>query len=308
VVAWCLDLAGPSTGGADAAGNGGGDAGTGADGTGGDTTSGTTTAGGGGGPGMSPQPPPCGPWAMQRTATNPTDNYGTWNEDSEGAGSDGTSSYPLEITKGALEYSVFPCEGLTSQDCLRIDRLSVVFVDPDSMVEISLNLLDRTPLMPISSAGDVDVPIGALRFGAHYLWDGIGVLVHTSNAAIARARIDPVQGKVDLVDIVAHSDEGDLVANLSLHGDLINTQPRPKIAVTPGSAWNRVVLTAQTTDAESDPLTHRWMVLGEGTWGGDSVEVTLPEGRHAVVLYADDVHKARGITATWVEISRGGMP
>jgi len=37
------------------------------------------------------------------------------------------------------------------------------------------------------------------------------------------------------------------------------------------------------------------MVFGRGTWDTDSVEVTLPPGRHAVVLYASDVHGARGI-------------
>ena len=93
---------------------------------------------------------------------------------------------------------------------------------------------------------------------------------------------------------------------LSLYGDLVTTQPEPEILMSPGSAWNRVALSASTIDAESDPIAHSWMIPGVGTWRGDSIEVELPVGRHAVILYADDVHRARGVAARWVEISQGG--
>ena len=47
----------------------------------------------------------------------------------------------------------------------------------------------------------------------------------------------------------------------------------------------------------------RLSALGVGNWLGDSIALGLPVGRHAVVLYADDVHRARGVAARWVEVT-----
>ena len=97
-----------------------------------------------------------------------------------------------------------------------------------------------------------------------------------------------------------------MLATVSLHADLVNTQPLTEIVQGPGGAWNRVSLTAQTFDAEVDPIIHQWMIPGVGTWRGDRIEVELPIGRHVVILRADDVHRSRGITAQWIDIRPGG--
>lgn len=273
-----------------------------ADGTG----EGTTTDAPSDGADASALPERCGPWATQRMAANPTDNFGTWNDQSEGSHSSGVNSQPIDIAGGGIEYRVLPCGVGTSQECLRIDRLSVRLVDPASMLEFDLNLLEKTEPMPIAPTGWVEIPAGALHLGVRYTLERSDVLVHASNTAKARARLDPFEGQMELVDLEASSNDGDLGANLSLRGTLLNTQPQPKIIVTPGPAWNEVVLSASTYDAELDPITHRFIVLGQGTWTTDTLELSLPPGRHAVVLYADDIHGARGIAATWVEI--GGAP
>ena len=299
VVQWCLDRLAGSTGEGGTGVISGGEVGSGAD----------TTAGGmgaGGSDGGPPSPPPrCGPWAMQRNAANPTHNFGIWSAKSNGMGADSVSSYPVTITGGAVEYSVLPCEGVT--ECIRLDRLTVTLVESGGPLELALNLLERTPLMPIGAAGVVDVPVGVLHFGIRYEWEHTDRLVYASNTNSAQIRVDLDHGEVELLDVIASSDTGEFMANLSLYGDLVNTQPRPKILVAPGSSPNSVVLTAQTIDAESDPISHHWMVLGEGAWIGDSVEVSLPAGRHPVVLYAQDVHEARGVAATWVEVAEGGV-
>ncbi|MEX1366492.1 MAG: hypothetical protein AB1Z98_25435, partial [Nannocystaceae bacterium] len=298
VVQWCIDKV--------AEGTGGGHSGTAGppvgDGGGADTTAGSDPP---------PPPPPlperCGPWARQRNGANPTDNFGSWDGLSEGSGFDGVTSHPVDVFGGGVEYSVMRCHGVTEQDCLRIDRLSVRLVNPAASVTIDVSLLERTDPFPIAPDGSVELPIGSLKLGARYEHETAGALVHVSNSATAQWRVEPGQGTIELLGLEASSD-GELQASLSLRGSLLNTQPRPAIVVAPGGSWNEIVLSASTVDAELDPVTHRWMVLGHGSWTGDEIELSLPAGRHAVVLYADDVHGARGIAATWVEIGNGEIP
>ena len=269
-----------------------------------ESADGTTSGDGGTDPPEQPQQ--CGPWAGMRAAADPTDNYGAWSQGSQGQRSDGTSTQPVTITGGGIEYRAMRCRDDRSQECIRIDRLSVRLVDTASMLRIDLNLLEKTEPMTLSPEGWVDIPAGALRFGARYTQERNDTFVQATNTQSARARFDLTEGRVELLDLEASSESGDLWASLSLQGTLLNTQPRPEIIVSTGQAWNEVVLEASTFDAEFDPITHRWMVIGHGTWATDSVEVTLPAGRHAVVLYAEDTHGARGVAATWIEI--GGSP
>lgn len=48
------------------------------------------------------------------------------------------------------------------------------------------------------------------------------------------------------------------------------------------------------------------MIPTVGTWTGDDIKVDLPAGRHAVILRAEDVHRSRGVAATWIVIERSG--
>lgn len=302
VANWCISVAEADTS-ASATGNISISATAGGDGMGVDTTAGDTE-GGDASPG---EPVPCGHWAGMRTGPHPSNNFGTWNQSSGGVGLNDTSSYSAVVTDGGIEYSVFPCNG-ASQECLRIDRLSVRLEQSNPPIVVDLNLRNRTSLMPISAIGTADIPIDTLEFEALYKWNQAPRIIQTSNTKIAHATIDITNGTIELIDLEASSNTGDLVANLSLYGDLVNTQPRPEILVSPGSSWNEITLSAQTIDAEIDPIVHHWMVMGHGTWSGDSVTLSLPEGRHAVVLYADDVHESRGISATWVDIAQGATP
>ncbi len=313
VVQWCLDISEEATngGGSDAAGAA--DAGvTSADGgsSSQETSTDSTEASGSGettdGAEIPPQPSACGPSAMQRTAAHPTDNFGTWTG-GYGIGIEDTTSYALAVQGGGIEYSVLPCHGSPTLECIRIDALSFTFMEPESLFELHLGLVDRTSLLFVSTAGEINVPAGELRFVSVYEWEGVRKRVEASNTTDAHLRIDTVNGEFELADVSATTKSGDLVAEFSSRGDLVNTQPRSQILVSQGSSWNKIVLTAQTTDAESDPVVHQWTVLGGGQWQGDSVELTLSEGRHAVVLFAEDVHRARGVTATWVEIGEGGL-
>jgi hypothetical protein len=280
--------------------------GDGTDGGAGDLDGGGDTGGGSPPPPPRGLPVPCGPYAEQRYWVRPTNNFATWTERSEGVGIRGRDRYPMAIESGGIEYTVLPCDG-GSERCLRVDELSVRLRDPDSGFAMALTLVESSSMLAMSTSERFEVPAGGLQLAVRYDWGADqDVLVRASNT-------DPVQGEIDergrsisLLELVASSPvDGDAV--LSLRGDLVNTQPVPEIVVASGSAWNRITLRSSTRDAESDPVVHAWMIPGVGTWRGDAVEVELPVGRHAVLLYADDVHRARGVTAGWVEISAGGL-
>ncbi|MCA9650632.1 MAG: hypothetical protein KC501_12025, partial [Myxococcales bacterium] len=84
--------------------------------------------------------------------------------------------------------------------------------------------------------------------------------------------LDRVDGTVERLELVASRDGGGPSARLSLRGDLLDTQPIPELLVTPGSTWNRVVLSASTIDAELDPI-----ILQEGEACSDTQGV-VPTG------------------------------
>jgi hypothetical protein len=118
--------------------------------------------------------------------------------------------------------------------------------------------------------------------------------------------VDALEGHLHLTGISASSEDGTAFATMSLHADLLNTQPSTEITWHIGAGGNRVSLSAVTSDAELDPIVHRWMIPTVGAWTGDDIEVVLPVGRHPVILYADDVHRSRAVAATWVVIDPVG--
>jgi hypothetical protein len=128
------------------------------------------------------------------------------------------------------------------------------------------------------------------------------MMVFVENSSPINGYVDLKKRTIALPNVSATNQEGNLVAVMDLVGTLVNMQPSAAISHTPGSAWDLVVLTALSTDPEDDPLTHRWMIPGVGSLSGDTVITRLPEGKHAVILYADDPLRARDVTATWIEI------
>jgi hypothetical protein len=213
--------------------------------------------------------------------------------------------YRMTVDAGGIEYTVLPCEE-TSARCMRIDKLSARLREAGTGFGMTVTLVEPSSMLTMSTGGRFEAPSGALLFDVRYDWDrDRAVLVRQANTQPVDGYVDVTNGSIDLPLVATSRTDGS--AFLSLYGDLVNTQPVPEIAVGSGSAWNRITLRASTFDAESDPVTHSWMIPGVGTWQGDFVEVELPIGGHPVILYADDVHRARGVTAQWVEISSGGL-
>lgn len=272
-------------------------------------SSGTGTADGDAG-GAPPEPPsrpqPCSAYAEQRFWVRPTNNFGTWNRQSSGVGVDAGATYPVTVTDGGIAYTLLPCPGGDDTQCLRIDQLAVRLVHPDSGLVVGLGLVQPSGSIPMSSTGSIDVPPGALSFAVRYEQEGRETLIMAKNDQSVLGHVDARGGVLQLTDITASSDDGSLLATMTLHADLTNTQPSTEIVQGAGSAANRVSLTALTVDAELDPIEHSWVIPRVGSWTGDHIEVELPAGRHAVILRADDPHRSRGIAAKWVEISPSG--
>lgn len=177
---------------------------------------------------------------------------------------------------------------------------------PDSGLVVSLGLVGASALIPVSNEGRIVVPSGALRFAVHYEQGGREMLVMAKNDEEVYGRVDVLGRVLHMPGVTASSEEETLLVTMSLHADLVNTQPDTEIVKGSGATWNRVSLTAQTVDAESDPITHQWMIPRVGSWTGDHIEVELPAGRHVVILRADDVHRARGIAAQWIDVRPEG--
>lgn len=253
-----------------------------------------------------PLPPPCGPYAEERFWVRPTNNFGTWNGDSTGLGGDGTASYPVAVTNGGIAYTLLPCRAAGDAQCLRIDQLSVRMLHSDSGIVVSLGLVEPSGLVPMYEGGTINVPAGALRFAVRYGPSGRETLVMASNGDEVRGRVDARDGLLYMTGITASSEDGSVLATMSLYADLVNTQPATEIVQGAGATWNRMSLTAKTFDAESDPIQHQWVIPRVGTWRGDHIEIELPPGRHIVVLRADDVHRARSIAAQWIDIGPKG--
>lgn len=264
------------------------------------------TSPGGEPPAPPPRPPPCGPYAEERFWVRPTNNFGTWNGESAGLGLDAGASYPVAVTDGGIAYTLLPCRAAVDAQCLRVDQLSVRLLHPDSGLVVSLGLVQHSELIPMSNAGYIDVEPGSLRFAVRYEQDGREMLTMATNGDGARGHVDALGGLLHLTGITASSDDGAMLATMSLHADLGNTQPTTEIIQSAGTAWNRVSLLASTVDAESDPILHQWVIPRVGSWTGDHIEVELPIGRHAVILRADDVHRSRGIAAQWIDIIPAG--
>lgn len=264
-----------------------------------------------GGPGADPpeppsRPQPCGSYAEEQLWVRPTNNFGTWNRQSTGVGVDAGAVYPVTVTGGGIAYTLLPCAGAGDAQCLRIDQLAVRLVHTGSGLVVGLGLLQPSGLLPVSGTGTLDVPPGALSFAVRYEQEGREALVMAKNEEAVLGHVDARGGLLSLTDISASSDDGTMLATMSLHADLTNTQPRTGIVQSAGAAWNRVSLSALTFDAELDPIEHSWVIPGVGSWTGDHIEVELPVGRHAVILRADDPHRSRGIDAKWVEIWPSG--
>ncbi len=295
VVGYCQDKVRSDTdGGTNHPGDAGADSGTSGTESGGDTSE------------PPPRPPGCGSHAEPRFWVRPTNNFGAWNHESTGLGIDGETSYPIPVTDGGLAYTMLPCPGADDSHCLRIDQLAVELSHPSEALVVSLGLVEQSMLMPLSPAGRFDVPPSALRFAVRYEHDDRETLAMAWNHEAVRGHVDAQGGLLRLPGISASSGDGTALATVSLHATLVNTQPSTTIHQSAGAAWNRVSLSAQTFDAESDPITHQWMIPGVGTWRADRIEVELPAGRHVVILRADDIHRSRGIAAQWIDVRPEG--
>jgi len=306
VVAYCLDLhASGATGPAEDPTAGGGSTpplDDGADSTGGLGGS-TDTSGEAPSPGRGTTPAPCGPYARERFWVRPSNNFGTWNVvDGSLIGID-AATHEARVIDGGISYTVFPCTGAPRADCIRLDRLSVHLTEVDSGLVIRLSLLDDPGLMPVTDQGHFDVPAGALRLAIRYEQEDRQRVVIARSSERARGHIDTRTRTLRLEALDATSEHGDALAIPSLEASLSNTQPRTEIIESRDARDGSSVLVARSSDADGDPIVHRWMIPGVGTWRGDTIAPSLPPGRYAVILYADDVHRARGIAAQWLEVS-----
>lgn len=262
------------------------------------------------GDGQQTEPPPrpraCGPYAEERFWVRPTNNFGAWNHESSGVGVEAGASYPVTVNGGGIAYTLLPCEGAVDAQCLRIDQLSVTLRHPSSGLAIAIALLQHSELIPMSTAGYIDIPPGSLRFAVRYEQDGCETLGMATNDESASGLVDALDGHLHLTGISASSDEGTALARMSLHADLVNTQPSTEIIRKAEARGNRVSLSALSFDAERDPIVHQWMIPNVGRWTGDDLDVELPVGQHAVILRAEDVHRSRGVAATWIVIRPSG--
>jgi hypothetical protein len=253
-----------------------------------------------------PRPRACGPYAEERLWVRPTNNFGVWNNQSAGVGVQKAASHPVTVSGGGIAYTLLPCEGRSDAQCLRIDQLSAELSDPELGLAMVIALLEHSELIPMSNDGHIDIRPGALRLAVRYEHDGKETLAMATNDKWGSGLVDALEGHLHLTGISASSDDGTASATMSLHADLLNTQPSAEIVWSIGAGGNRVSLSAVTSDAEHDPIVHHWVIPSVGTWTGDDIEVALPVGRHPVILYADDVHRSRGVAATWVVINPVG--
>lgn len=273
-----------------------------------DSTGGSDSSDGTGSDSGSPPPAPevpdaCGPFAEQRYWVRPSNNYATWSSSgSSGSASDGSTTYPMVVSGGGLEYTVLPCD---QGRCVRLDRLSVHLEQVGGGQEVTIAMVEPSELIPLAVDDTFDIPAESMRFAARYTYDDHRYTVEATNDIDVGGTIDGVAGTILLRRFDASSSTGNLSSRLTLSGDLDNTQPDTEIVVNQ-LAWNRVNLRAIAVDAESDPVDHTWRIFGVGVYTGDAIEVTLAPGTYAVALVAEDVHRARSVDATWVTITKPG--
>jgi hypothetical protein len=226
-----------------------------------------------------------------------------WNEVSKGVGGVPPATSMASVTGGGIAYTMFPCEGAPGATCLRIDQLSAQLIELGSELVMHLGLVEDSMLMPVSAQGRFEVPAGALRLAVRYAWDDQEQLHLVRNDQPAIGYLDTIARSLHIEGLGVSSEQGDMLVTLSLAADLTNIQPSTEIIASRDIEHGGLRLAAQTFDADFDPIVHHWMILGVGSWRGDSIAPSLPVGRHAVILYADDVHRARGVAARWVEVT-----
>lgn len=206
--------------------------------------------------GSQPEPPPrpraCGPYAEERFWVRPTNNFGAWNSESAGIGVEGGASYPVTVSGGGIAYTLLPCEGAIDAQCMRIDQLSVRLLHRDSGLAVGIALLQHSELIPMSTAGHIDIPPRSLRLAVRYEQEGQETLGMATNDERVLGLVDALDGHLHLTGISASSEDGTAFATMSLHADLVNTQPSTKIIRNPQAGESRVSLSALTFDAELD--------------------------------------------------------
>jgi hypothetical protein len=305
VVAYCLDLqASDPTGTPTVTGESSSPLDDGADstgGTGGNADTGNIPSG------DSP-PVPCGPHAVEHQWIRPTNNFGIWNEGRGGVLGLDAATHEATVTGGGIAFTLFPCGGALDADCIRLDRLSIQLTETGAGLAVRLNMLDDSELMPISDQGHFDVPPGALRLALRYEQDARQQRFITRNTAGIHAHIDTNTRTIRIEELGASSEEEPTHVILALEASLTNSQPRTAIVESRNPRDGSLLLTAETFDADLDPIAHYWIVPGIGSWRGDTIAPLLPDGRHAVILYADDVHRARGVAARWIDATRATVP
>jgi hypothetical protein len=273
-----------------------------------DSSGGGTTTGQMPDVGQGSTPESCGPVAVERFWVRPTNNFGAWNETSGGVHGMGASTQAASITGGGISYTLFPCAGAPDTECIRIDRLSVQLTEAGSGLVMRLRMMHGPQPAQVSAQGSFYVPRDALRVMVSYEWDDQRWQLAATNAELVRGRLDTnartvlVEG-LSVASQQVSTRQGDVLATLVLEASLANTQPKTEIGESRDPRDGRMLLTAETVDADRDDVVHRWMIPGIGSWRGDVISPTLPAGRHAVILYADDAHRARGVAARWLEIA-----
>lgn len=246
-------------------------------------------------------PAPCGSHATERYWVRPTNNFGAWTETAGGIGV-GSATHGANVTSGGIAYTLLPCAGMASTRCIRIDRLSVLLSRTDGSLAVLLTLEDVPASMPLTDEGSFDVAPGALRLQVRDVHDARQQSIVATNPSRARGKIDARSRTARLDELIVSSEQGDVLATMSLAANLTNMQPSTSIEASYDARSGNLLLEAETFDADRDPIVHHWMIPGTGRWRGDAIAITLPVGRHAVILYADDVHRARDVAARWVDV------
>jgi hypothetical protein len=211
------------------------------------------------------------------------------------------------VTSGGIAFTMFPCDRAPDATCLRIDQLSAQVTAPGSGLAMHLGLVEESVMMPVASQGSFEIPARVLRFTARYAWDDQERFHFVRNDQGVIGRLDTSSRSLYIEGLGVSSEQGDMLATLSLAATLSNSQPSTHI-VESRTEGGGMVFTAKTFDPDSDRIVHYWMIPGVGSWRGDDISPSLSVGRHAVILYADDVHRARGIAARWVDVTRPASP
>lgn len=238
----------------------------------------------------------------------PTNNFGAWDEVEGGVLGVDAATQAARVTNGGISYTIFPCSGAPNAECIRIDRLSVELTEAGSGLVMHLSMLDDSELMPITDQGHFDVPPGSLRFRVRYERAEHQAVLSTRNTGAVRGSIDTRARTIRVEELHLASDQGEPVVTSTLEARLTNIQPKARIVESRDARSGRSVFTAESFDADGDPLVHHWTIPGVGSWRGNAISPPTAPGRYAVILYADDEHRSRGVAARWLEVRPSGVP